>query len=364
MSRRTVDRTLWYLTALLIAIGISTFFSASLSLLPKGAGIFTSALTTQLGLGLMGGLGALALFSRIPLGIVKRYAPYFFGITFFATLLVFVPGIGIEANGAHRWLDLRFATMQPAEFLKISYVILLGVFLAHGKNAAADMRGLMPFAAMSIAVACALLLQPDTDSLAVVLAAGVAMMWAAGMRITHIGALALLGVILIGSLLFLRPYLLERVHTFFNPGGDPSGAGYQIQQSLIAVGSGELWGRGFGQSLQKFNYLPEASTDSIFAVFAEETGFIGASLLVVLFLFFSLRGMWVAARARDMYGGLIALGLAVLIGGQAFLNMASMINLVPVGGLPLPFVSHGGSALLATLAMAGLMLNVSRTVKG
>jgi cell division protein FtsW len=157
---------------------------------------------------------------------------------------------------------------------------------------------------------------------------------------------------------------MERVQTYLDPTRDPQGSGYQIQQSLIAVGSGGMWGRGYGQSIQKFSYLPEASSDAVFAVFAEEFGFWGSILLVFLYLCFVLRGLWISARAHDLFGGLVALGLVICIGSQVFLNIAAMIGLVPVGGLPLPFTSHGGSALFMTLTMAGIILAVSKTVRG
>jgi cell division protein FtsW len=171
------------------------------------------------------------------------------------------------------------------------------------------------------------------------------------------------GVLLITVLAFSRPYVMDRIMIFMNPSLDPQGAGYQIQQSLIAVGAGGLTGRGFGQSIQKFEYLPEPIGDSIFAVYSEEFGFIGSTLLVMLLSFFTFRGYKIAAHATDLFGMLLVVGFMTLIISQAFLNIAAMLALAPLMGLPLPFISHGGTAMLATLGAVGIVLNVSKYQK-
>lgn len=364
MRRASFDRTLLILTLVIGAVGMLIFFSASLSLLPKGNSVFAQALIVQLVLGLGGGLGALYLLAHTPLLLLKRFAPHVFLFSLILTAAVFLPVIGVSANGARRWIDLGVVTFQPSELLKIGYVLFLASFLSAGRDRGGDvMRGIVPFLVLSCLTAILLLLQPDTDTFLITIGAGVAMLFASGLTVRDTAIGLLLGVLALGSLIALRPYLLERVLTFADPSRDPLGSGYQIQQSLIAVGSGDVWGRGYGQSIQKFNYLPEASSDAIFAVYAEEFGFVGSVLLVFLFLSYILRGLWVSARAQDLYGALVALGLIVLIGGQAFMNIAAMIGLIPVGGLPLPFVSKGGSALLMSFAMAGLILAVSKTTR-
>lgn len=364
MHRARVDRTLLYISAALVAVGILIFFSASLSLIARDANAFGGALVSQVVLGLCGGIVMLIVALHVPLSLLRRFAPHLFAVAFILTAATLIPGIGLEVNGASRWLHLGIITFQPSELLKLGYVLFIAALLAAGRNRGADlMHGVLPFAAVTGLVVLVLLLQPDTDTAIVAAVAGVAMLYATGMRARDLVVTGFVGIVLVAVLLFTRPYLWERVETFFDPSRDPQGAGYQIQQSLIAIGSGGLTGRGYGQSIQKFNYLPEASSDSIFAVHAEEFGFLGATLLVAGFLFFSLRGLWVAARAHDVFGALLALGIVVLIGFQAFLNMAAMLALVPVGGLPLPLVSHGGSALLVALMMLGLVLNVSKTVR-
>jgi cell division protein FtsW len=352
---------LWITTSLIVG-GILIFLSASLALLLKSSGMFGSAVVSQVVLGLCGGAVALYTMLNVPTKLLRKYAGYIFGVSVFLTFCVFLPVIGVSINGARRWVDLGFITFQPSELIKIGYILYLGAFLANGKNRGADVwGGIVPFVVLTGVVGIALLVQPDTDTFLVIAASGAAMMFAAGTSYRDIGVALLVAIIGLGGLIMLRPYLLDRVQTFLDPGRDPLGSGYQIQQSLIAVGSGEVWGRGYGQSIQKFNYLPEASSDSVFAVFAEEFGFVGSVLLVFGFLSFALRGMWVAARAHDAYGGLVALGIVTLIASQAFLNIAAMTGIAPVGGLPLPFVSHGGTALMIALLMVGIVLNISRT---
>jgi cell division protein FtsW len=185
------------------------------------------------------------------------------------------------------------------------------------------------------------------------------MYFAAGAPWRDFGILLGLAVVAFGIVVLMRPYVLQRVETFMHPGANSLSSGYQIQQSLIAIGSGGLMGRGFGQSVEKFNYLPEPDGDSVFAVFAEETGFIGAALLLALFVALAARGIVIAGDSRELFGGLIALGLSFLIITQAFINICAMLGIIPLTGLPLPFVSHGGTALMAVLLMCGLILNVS-----
>ncbi len=358
------DRTLTVIVTLLVVVGLLTFLSASFALIVKGDGRFGSALLSQLVLGLLGGGVGLFLVHSIPLGLVRKYAPWIFGAGLLATALVFVPGLGLSINGAQRWLDLGVTTVQPSELLKLGYVLYLAGFIASAKGRAESlMQGVLPFGVVTAVVGMLLLLQPDTDTFAVIAISGLAMMFVAGLRIKHMAVMVGCAVLLIVFLLFMRPYLLERVETFLNPQQDTLGAGYQINQALIAVGSGELFGRGFGQSRQKFTYLPEASSDSIFAVYAEEVGFLGAIMLIGLFCAFILRGLWLAARTTDVFQGLIITGLTTVLGFQAFMNIAAMLGLIPVGGLPLPFVSHGGTALFTALIMVGFILNASRSIK-
>ena len=348
--------------ATLVLGGFLIFMSASLGLLARQGAQFADVAISQFFLGVVGGFAALFIVSLIPYRIYRKYALYLYVIAILGTLLVFMPGIGLQLNGARRWLDLGFTTFQPVELLKIAYVLYLGAWLSgrRGKAIERPLHGLVPFIVITGISALVLLAQPDTGSLLVIATAGFAMFLAAGATVKDIALLALCAMLALGGLVMLRPYLLDRVMTFLDPSSDPLGSSYQIQQSLLAVGSGQFFGRGFGQSVQKFNYLPEPTSDSIFAVFAEEFGFLGGAVLIFAFALFSFRGLWIAARTPDVFGGLVAVGIVILVMAQVFLNIGSMLAIVPLTGLPLTFISHGGSALFLSLASIGILLNISR----
>lgn len=361
MAARPVDRILLFSILVLTLGGFFIFMSAALGLLTRDGAGFADVALGQFLFGVVGGLIALSITSVIPYRLYRRFAPILFGIAVALMLLVFAPGIGLELKGAHRWLDLGFATVQPAEVLKIAYVIYLGVWLSRKRmNVKRAADGLVPFLTLTGISAGILLMQPDTGTALVLIAGGGAMFAASGASLRDIIVLVVAGVLVFGAVVMARPYVLDRIATFLDPARDPRGSSYQVQQSLIAIGSGGAWGRGFGQSVQKFGYLPEPVGDSIFAVYAEEAGFAGALLVLLAFLVFGLRGLWIAARAPDVFGGLLAVGIVILVMAQSFLNMASMLGVFPLTGVPLVFISHGGTALLSALAASGILLNISR----
>lgn len=348
------------LTLSLALAGFAIFSSAALGLLARENGSVSHEILLQAGLGL--GLGIIALFGAraIPLATIKRFAPYIYGASLLATALVFIPGIGFSANGATRWINLGFTTVQPAEFLKIGFVLALAWWLAPRARQLKDYKkGLLPFLAILAVPAALLLKQPNTSTTLLIVITGSAMYFAAGAPWRDFGILAALTILALVAVVALRPYVLHRVETYLHPSANSLTTSYQIQQSLIAIGSGGLAGRGFGQSVEKFNYLPEPDGDSVFAVFAEETGFIGAVILLALFVALAARGIVVAGDSRDLFGGLVALGFSFCIIVQAFINISAMLGIIPLTGLPLPFVSHGGTALAAVLLMCGLILNVA-----
>jgi cell division protein FtsW len=354
------DRLFSVITAVLALGGIAIFSSAALGLLARdGAGVTRIALG-QVVFGLGAGVAAFALCRSVPLGLVKRAAPWLYGASLLLTAAVFIPGVGVRTNGATRWLDLGITTIQPAEFLKFGAVLMVAWFLAKSAKRLKDpKRGILPFLAIVGAPAAILLAQPNTSTTLLILVTGGVMYFAASAPWRDFLIIILLGIAGIAMVLTFRPYALARVETFLHPSHDALGSGYQIQQSLIAVGSGGIAGRGFGQSVQKFNYLPEPDGDSVFAVFGEEFGFIGTVVLVLLFALFAARGIVIAGESRDLFGGLVALGFSWLIAFQAFVNMSAMLGILPLTGLPLPFVSHGGTALMMVLAAAGIILNVA-----
>jgi cell division protein FtsW len=358
---KSVDPILLGLVIFLVLTGFLIFSSASLGLLARSGASFSSVALSQLLFGVIGGGVALFILANIHYRHWRKYAFYIFIITLIATTLVFIPGLGMTHGGATRWIDLGFTTVQPSEFLKLGFVIYIATWLSGVSDQIKDWRyGIAPFIGFIGLVGSVMLLQPDTDTFLIMATAGLAMYFTAGAPWRDIILIAIAGVIAVAILAVARPYILDRIMTFMDPTSDPRGSGYQINQSLIAVGSGGMVGRGYGQSIQKFEYLPEPIGDSIFAVFAEEFGFFGTTSLVALFVFLALRGYRNATHAPDLFGTLLIVGIITLIVMQAFLNIAAMVGLAPLSGLPLPFISHGGTALLALLASLGVVLNVSK----
>ncbi len=360
----SVDRTLLILTVTLVVVGFFIFSSASLGLLAREGARFSGVAVNQLLFGIIGGLIIMGITSMIHYRFWRQYAFYIGLFAAFLTLAVFIPGLGFEHGGARRWIQIGSFSFQPAEIFKVAFVIYIATWLSGMKNTVKSLvYGTLPFAGFLAAGALILLLQPDTDTFLIMAAAAMVIFIIAGGNIRDVSLMILAGVLLIVVLAFMRPYVKERILTFVDPARDPQGAGYQINQSLIAIGSGGIFGRGYGQSIQKFEYLPEPIGDSIFAVYGEEFGFVGSFLLLTLFVSFTIRGYRIASRAPDLFGMLLVAGLVTLIIAQSFLNIASMLGLAPLSGLPLPFISHGGTALLVTLASVGIILNVSKYQK-
>lgn len=354
------DKVFFMLVLCIVLAGLAIFSSAALGLLARESSSVSKDILLQAGLGIGLGFIALLIARAIPLTLIKRLSPYIYAVTIIFTALVFIPDIGFYSGGATRWINLGFITVQPSEFLKIGFVLVLAWWLApRARQFASLKKGLFPFIIMLVLPSVLLLAQPNTSTALLILATGSVMYFAAGAPWRDFGILALGVVLMFGIITFARPYVLERIRTFIDPSANSLTSGYQIQQSLIAIGRGGLLGRGLGQSVEKFNYLPEPSGDSIFAVFAEEVGFVGAVLLVALFLAFSARGIVIAGNSQDLYGGLVALGFSFIIILQAFINIGAMLGMIPLTGLPLPFISHGGTALMAVLIMCGLILNVA-----
>jgi len=344
----------------IVLAGLAIFSSAALGLLARESNSVSQDILIQAGLGLGLGFISLIIARAVPLSLIKRLSPYIYGATILFTALVFVPGIGFHSGGATRWINLGFTTVQPAEFLKIGFVLALAWWLApRARQLTNPKKGLIPFVVMLALPSALLLAQPNTSTMLLILATGAVMYFAAGAPWRDFGILALGAIIVLGIIMYQRDYVFQRVKTFIDPSVNSLSSGYQIQQSLIAIGSGGLLGRGFGQSVEKFNYLPEPSGDSVFAVFAEEAGFVGAIIIVALFLALSARGIVIAGHSQDLFGGLVALGFSFIIIFQAFINISAMLGIIPLTGLPLPFISHGGTALMAALIMCGLILNVA-----
>ncbi|MFA6535951.1 MAG: putative peptidoglycan glycosyltransferase FtsW [Candidatus Paceibacterota bacterium] len=364
MRDKPLDKPFLVAVFLLAAVGLLIFISASMGLLARTGASFSSTAFNQIVFGLVFGSIAAYLTSRLNYKFWRTYAFYIFLGSLLVSLLVYVPGLGFSHGGATRWIIVAGISFQPAELIKIGFIIYFAAWLSGVKEKIKLFRfGMLPFLIIVGLVGAILLAQPDTDTFMVIFAAGLAMFISEGGRFRDILILGILSLLAIGLLAMQRPYLMSRITVFLNPASDPLGAGYQIQQSLIAIGSGQITGRGFGQSIQKFNFLPEPIGDSIFAVAGEEFGFVGTVSLLLLFLYFTLRGLKIGTQAPDAFSRLVVVGIVILIIIQAYLNIGAMLGLLPLSGITLPFVSHGGTALFFVLAEIGIILNISRYSK-
>lgn len=359
-----IDKIFLASIILLTLAGFVIFTSASLGLLARNGASFAPVAIKQ-SVSLVLGCIVFFLMSKLPYKNLKKYAFYILVSAIFLNLLLFIPFFSLNHGGASRWIDLRFITFQPSEFLKIAFIIYFAAWLSNIKEKVLTLKmGIFPYVVIICTLGLILLGQRDTDTLIVIAGTGMIMLFTAGAKIKHIALLSLsMLTILSLFLFFFRPYAIQRVTTYLNGASDSLGSGYQIQQSLIAIGSGEITGRGFGQSIQKFSYLPEPIGDSIFAVGAEEFGFIGGVGLIILFLLFLFRSIKISVQAQDNFGGLVVIGIAILIIVESFMNISSMLGIIPLSGMPLLFVSHGGTALIITLGAVGIIANISKYKK-
>lgn len=358
---RSYDKPFLVTIIALVVLGAFIFTSASLGLLAKEGPTFLSVARSQILFGLLGGLIAMFITSRIPYTFWKKHAFVILFLAIIGSLLVFIPGLGLEHGGAQRWIDLRLFSFQPSELLKIAFIIYLSAWLATAhKHLHKFAYSTVPFLVIMSIASIILFIQNDIDVIVILSIIGVILLFVSKIPWKHMGVLLLIGILGIGGILLVKPHAIDRLVTFANPNRDSLGASYQIEQALIAIGSGGITGRGFGQSVQKFNFLPEPIGDSIFAVFAEEWGFVGSVVLIALFCFLGLRGLKIATRAPDNFARLLTLGIVILIVMQSLLNIGAMLGVVPLIGTPLLLVSHGGTALFVTLAELGIVLNVTR----
>jgi len=364
VKRLKVDIPFLISVFILVGAGYLIFSSASLGLLSSQAAKYSNVAFNQTFFGLFLGIIACIITSQIDYKIYRKYAFIIYVLAVILTLSVFIPKIGVEHGGAHRWIKLGLLSFQPSEFLKIGFVIFLSAWIASVKDKAQTFKyGLLPFMILTAITGTILLIQPDTDTFAITIFAGVAIYIVGGGRWKYILILGIIGIMGVGVLAYTRPYVKSRITTFINPAKNALGSGYQIQQSLIAVGSGGVFGRGFGQSIQKFNVLPEPIGDSIFAVASEEFGFVGSVSIILLFIFFAFRGLKIANKVPDSFGRLMVVGIVIMITSQAFVNIGAMVGVLPLSGITLPFISHGGTALFMTLAEVGIILNISKNQK-
>ncbi len=276
-------------------------------------------------------------------------------------VLVLVPPFSAPINGTRRWLRLGPVSFQPAELAKLAVVIYLAAFLARKREELGDFwRGFLPPLAVAGTFALLVLAQPDLGNCLTLVTMTFALLFLAGSRVKHLGIVLGSTLPLLALAIWMAPYRMRRITTFLDPWADPRGSGFQIIQSWLAIGNGGWLGRGIGQSKQKLFYLPESHTDFIFAIIGEELGFVGSLAIVAVFAVLVWRGLRIGLRAPDAFGAYLALGITVLLATQTLVNLGAVTGLLPTKGLPLPFISFGGSALLVTMLSAGVLLNISQ----
>ncbi|OGZ54672.1 MAG: hypothetical protein A3B25_03550 [Candidatus Ryanbacteria bacterium RIFCSPLOWO2_01_FULL_48_26] len=292
---------------------------------------------------------------------LKKFALPLLVLNLIALVLVFTSA-GLEVRGVNRWLKIGPLSFQPAESMKLVFVLYLAAWLSNTKikRTTKFLEGFLPFVLISGLIAILLVLQPATSTVAILLGSGLIVYVLDGAKIRYVLLIVLVGVLGVATLIQITPYRKDRISSFFNKTEDISGKNYQVTQALIAIGSGGLAGKGYGESSAKVNFLPASIDDSIFAIISEELGFIGASTVVMLFGMLSFRMFYLARRLRDRFGRLILIGFGSVIAFQSLIHMASISGLLPLTGVPLPFISYGGTALAVFLTMGGIAVNISK----
>jgi cell division protein FtsW len=315
----------------------------------------------QLFLGVLPGLLIFFIVQRINYRFWKKVSLPLFIFSILLLVLALIPGVGETYKGASRWIDFGEFSFQPAEFVKLAIIIYLAAWIeSRKKEIKSFSHGILPFLFILAIPSVLIISQPDIGTLGSILIIAFAMFFVAGAPFLYLMGLTGGGSVLGSILIFSSDYRLDRVKAFFDPSIDPQKIGYQINQALLAVGSGGILGLGLGHSRQKFNYLPEPVGDSIFAITAEELGFVGASFLVILFIVFALRGFRIACSAPDNFSRLAAVGISSWIVFQAFINIMAIIKIIPLTGIPLPFISYGSTSMVFVLMASGILVNISK----
>lgn len=358
--QRSPDKMLIGTILILVVCGTIVLASASIVLSQKNYGENYYYLKHQL-IGIGAGLAAFFLAAKVHYRFWKIAAPFVLLASIVLMILVFVPGMGVNYQGATRWVSILGFSFQPSEVLKIAFIMYLARWLEAKRNEIEqDATSVVSILLLLGIPGVLLILQPDFGTLLVIMSVSFTMYFASRAKFSHIALAALvlfLGLLVLG---IMEPYRIERIRTYLAPNTEILGKGYQINQSLIAIGSGGFMGQGIGRSVQKYNFLPEPTGDSIFAILAEELGFMGVLVILALFFLLLKKGFGIAERARDDFGKFLALGFSSLIITQAFTNIMSISGIIPLTGIPLPFFSYGGSALVAILTASGILVNLSR----
>ena len=360
MKKKHMDYLLFISVILISIFGIIMIYSAS-SIWSEFK--YQDAFKYVKQQGLFFGVGILAMLfaSKIDLNFLKKKANLILGICFILLILVLIPGIGTVRNGSRSWFGIGGLGVQPSEFAKLGLIIFTSKYLARNQKNMGDIKkGALPIFLIIGIFFVLIMLEPDFGTAMVMALTLIALIFASGLKISFFVKLGVLGLAGIVALIIAAPYRMARIVSFLNPWSDPLGSGYQIIQSLYAIGPGGLLGQGFLNSRQKHFYLPEPQTDFIFSIISEEFGFLGVLIVCGFFFFIFYRMLRIALLSNDLFSKYLAFGLASLLFIQASLNLAVVVGLIPVTGVTLPFFSYGGSSLLISMISVGLVLNVSR----
>ncbi|NLM51385.1 MAG: stage V sporulation protein E [Firmicutes bacterium] len=359
LRKKEADFILLFCTMTLLAIGVVMVFSASYYVMQDRSDPYFH-LRRQVMWAALGLVGML-FFSNYSYWKLKRWTNLFLLVSFLLLVAVFIPGIGVEIYGAKRWIGIGSLTAQPSDMAKLALVMFAAAYLSQKKIRIENFfQGPLPVLAVMGIFFLVILKQPDLGTAVVLAGTIMIVVFVAGMKIQHVFGVALCAVPLMVYLMLSEPYRLRRLLSFRDPWADPLDTGYQIIQSLYAIGPGGLFGVGLGHGRQKMYYLPEPHSDFIFAVIGEELGFIGTSSVLILFFLLFWRGFKIALSAPDAYGSLLATGITGMIGLQTLMNIGVVTGSIPVTGINLPLISSGGSSLFFTLCSIGILLNISK----
>lgn len=358
---KPADGTLALILALLMMCGLLTLFSATYYKAVDQGDALLEVKKQLIGVG----LGAFLMFltSRIPYSFWQKPRVVMLALTgsFALLVLVLIPGIGVYVNGSRRWLNIAGLSFQPSELAKIASVMYLASTLSFRlKQVERLWTGILPLLVIPAAMFLLILQQPNLSTAGSIMIVAILMMMLAGAKWKHLSLMGVVGLAVGFAYAWVEPYRRERLLSFRNPFAQMSDEGYQLSQSLIAIGSGGLFGRGLGQGRQKFSYLPYPESDFIFAIIGEDFGLFGCCVVILLFVAFAVAGMRIALNCQDRYGCLLAAGITAMISVQAFINIGVVVGILPTTGLPLPFFSAGGTSISLLMAAVGILFNISR----
>lgn len=357
---RDIRISIAIMTSFLISVGIIMIYSSSGVYAMQQLGdslYFLKRHVMFLGIGLILTVSLMAIDYRV----LQRWAKPILGVAILMLIVVLLPSVGKASYGARRWFKIGTFYFQPSEFAKLAMLLYVADFLSRKHQQIRHFfSGFMPVIVVLGAVCALILKQPDLGSTVLIGGVSLVMLFIAGARIRHVASLLALALPAFYLLIVNVPYRWARIVTFLDPWQDPHGAGFQLTQSQIALGTGGLFGLGLGQSMQKLYYLPAAHTDFIFSIIGEELGFIGALTIIAVFIGFIWQGARIAKRTADPFGYFLSAGIVAMISLQAVVNIGVSIGALPTKGLPLPFISYGGSALVFNMLATGLLLNISR----